>query len=186
MFHYIKYRPTSVIKKHSSPSEKEFFLTNRVTSITPPHQRQKTVPRLSDHQLHIYQQIIYPRQFCEKTISKKSPQDDFFWLAADFTRGRIFSRVPDITRSRKPDFFGSRRHQEMIARGSRRHLRCPFPGQTYPKNLNFLQQKISRTRRCPTTSFCGKFMKAFFASEKLKNILYGSVAKNLYESNFTS
>ena len=46
MFHYINWRPTSVIKKHSLPSETEFFL-NKEGDINPPPQGQRdkeTVP----------------------------------------------------------------------------------------------------------------------------------------------
>ena len=68
-------------------------------------------------------------QQLRQSASREAPPQDNF-LVSDVTKDEeiFFSRVPDVTRSRRPDFFGCRRHQEMIARGPRRHLRSPFPG----------------------------------------------------------
>ena len=146
MFHYINWRPTDVTRKHSLPSETEFFLKNKEGNITPPPPQPKTKKPYQDCPNGAYLPTSYTTTATNLTTpnlttpsfvsehqrnkqlhQEKPPQDDFFWSQTSPKTRRFFSRVPDVTRSRRPVFFGCRRHQEMIARGSRRHLRSPFP-----------------------------------------------------------
>ena len=47
MFHYINWRPTDVIKKHSPPSETDFFLSKE-GNITPPQPKTKKPYQVSE------------------------------------------------------------------------------------------------------------------------------------------
>ena len=137
MFHYINWRPTSVIKKHSLPSETEFFF-NKEGDTTP--QDKETVPRSTWPPVTTKTNLTTPsvraseeeaaasRKAPKRLHQEKPPQDDF--LVSDVTKDEEiffqgFQTSPD---QEGLTFFGCRRHQEMIARGPRRHLRSPFPG----------------------------------------------------------
>ena len=73
MFHYINWRPTSVIKKHCLPSETDFFKTKRVTS-TPQTKRKLTHENPTSALARKASKVINQHQ-------EKTPQDDFFLVS---------------------------------------------------------------------------------------------------------
>ena len=139
MVHYINWRPTSVIKKHSLPSETEYFFLNKEGDTTPPRQRNRakvylttsyttTATNLTTPNL-ITPSFVAEHQTNKQLHQEKPPQDDFFFgLRRHQRRGDFFQGFQTSPDQEGLIFFGCRRHQEMIARGSRRHLRSPFPG----------------------------------------------------------
>ena len=56
------------------------------------------------------------------------PETIFFGLRRHQRQGDFFPGFQTSPDQEGLTFFGCKRHQEMIARGSRRHLRSPFPG----------------------------------------------------------
>ena len=118
MFHYIIWRPTSVIKKHSPPSETDFYFLSKEANITPPPTKDKeTVPSVRTEGAS---ERKCPNKRCpnkrsrtkgalhqqlRQSASREAPPRRFFGLRRHQRRGDFFSRVPDVTRSRRPDFF---------------------------------------------------------------------------------
>ena len=142
MFHYTKWRPTDVIKKHCLPSETGFL--NKMGDITPP-------PPTTKQTVTSY--LPCAREIQAARLAKRKQQ--IFWSETS-PKTRSFSRVPDVIRSKNRFgcrfvLFGCRRHVEMIDRGSRRHLRSPFPVRRIRKTCD---KKSQKQENCPPTSFC--------------------------------
>ena len=166
MFHYIKWRPTSVIKKHSLPSETEFFF-NKEGYINPPPQPKtkknstKIVwPPVTQHlllmriqsvmgglcwaQLQFLRSIVEQQgNFVRSQSAREAPQEDFF-LVSDVTKDKeIFFQGFQTSPDSEGLIF-------LVADVTRRWLpevpdvtsEVPSPVRRIQKTGSFLRQKI--------------------------------------------
>ena len=128
MFHYIKWRPTSVIKKHSLPSETEFFL-NKEGDITPPPKKKRQRNRTKCPNKRGQPDDQLPSYTTPQSASREAPQDDF--LVSDVTKDEeiFFQGLQTSPDQEGLTFFWLQTSpRDDSPRSLRRHLRSPFPG----------------------------------------------------------